>query len=284
MKGVVLDVEQGSPEWHNLRNGRVTASRINLLLRSPEAFAKEWIRDQQGRGFKGNEATRYGQDAEPLAADWYARNFGVTPRTIGFVVDEEDPHLGCSPDRLMNYQGGETVLEIKCPFSKAIPDEPDQDHVAQVQCQLGILGLPLGILLYWTPDEARVFRIPANPVAFERMREAVRDFFARLPDYQEALEAEEARRSDAEWQAAAEAWGQAKYALEAAAAAEEAARHVLLTLANDANAEGCGVKVQWIQRPGAVAWAKLAKELKVPQEKVEEFRGQPVRYAKVDFT
>ena len=281
MNSTIVNVEQGSQAWHDLRSGRVTASRIGLLLRSPEAFAKEWLREQRGEGFKGNDATRYGHDAEPLAADWYAQEYGVQPRLIGFAIDEEEPRLGCSPDRLINSMGGEAVLEIKCPYSKDLPVEPDPDHVAQVQCQLGILGLKVGVLLYWTPDDAAVFKVPADPAAFARMREAVRDFFTRLPAFEEA---QRASRSDSAWAEAAAVWAEAKYALSDAQAAEEAARSALLALADKEDANGCGVEVRWIQRPGTVAWAKLAKELKLQKETVEAFRGEPIRYAKVDFT
>jgi hypothetical protein len=276
MKGIEMTVEQGSPEWHALRRERVTASRVGLLLRNPDAFRREWIRDQLGEGFQGNEATAYGQAAEPLAADWFAAQYSVELRSVGFVVDEQEPRLGCSPDRVFNWRGGDALLEIKCPYSKALPDEPDPDHVAQLRCQLGITGLHLGVLLYWTPDGSREFEVKDAPWFMDEVRTAVADFFASLPD------AQIGDRSDAEWRAASAAWVEAKATLAAAQAAEEAARSALLLLSDERDASGCGVKVTWVTRQGTVAWAKLAKEFHVPKEAIEEFRGEPSRYAKVE--
>jgi putative phage-type endonuclease len=160
-----IDVVQGSPEWHALRLGKVTASRIADVLTEPRSkadkeagrlsqTAESYMLELLGEIVTGLPATdyqsvamRWGSDMEPMARDAYQDHFGVEVEQVGFVCHPTIPHVGCSPDgflnvpRMLPHKG---MLEIKCPFgtkehlrtalSQAVPDQ----YVAQVQGQLWI--------------------------------------------------------------------------------------------------------------------------------------------------
>ena len=65
----IHDVEQCSDEWFELRKGRITASRAGKLFREAdkEALLVQLVREKAGLPplFQGNDATRYGTEAEP---------------------------------------------------------------------------------------------------------------------------------------------------------------------------------------------------------------------------
>jgi putative phage-type endonuclease len=168
-RGGIIDVVQGSPEWHALRLGKVTASRIADVLTEPRSkadkeagrlsqTAESYMLELVGEIVTGLPATDYqsvamkwGSDLEPEAREAYEDWSGVDVEQVGFVCHPKIPHVGCSPDgflpdpRKLDNPG---MLEIKCPFgtkehirtalSQQIPDQ----YVAQVQAQRpGLVGV-----------------------------------------------------------------------------------------------------------------------------------------------
>ena len=283
----IIEVDQGSAEWHELRRGKFTATDAWNLLNNPRAAKVSYLERLLDKvSFAGNEATRYGQEAEELAADDYALKHGVTLHRAGFVVNDDFPLLGCSPDRLAHMYGGEGVLEIKCPYSKALPEEPDPKHLMQVIFQLGVCDLRFGHLLYWSPEGAVLFPVHSNPVLFQEMSEVAEQLMAEIsaaggPE-QALQEARRSSRSGPEWVAAAQVYLEAKRAADAAQEALDEARKELLYLSDAQNCEGAGVRVTWGSRKGTVAWPKVLKKYGVPAEAAEEFRSPPTPYAKVE--
>jgi hypothetical protein len=285
-------VEQRSEDWHALRRYRITGSEIPVIMRSPERALREHVRKVLGLpGFQGNDATRYGAEAEPVARDWYELTRNVTVRQVGFAASDDDPRLGCSPDGITNFQGGEAVVEFKCPYTGDLPEEPKPDHVKQVQWNTGICKLDTGLLVYWTPEGSAVFPVPADPAWFEKAVAAAQDLLAEaepiLKDQATALawltaqEAQIGLRSDREWAEAAQAYLDAKAAQAAAEAATEAAKAALLALAGDKPAAGAGVKLAWVERQGQVDWPKIARKHGISVDEIEAARKKSTTYARI---
>lgn len=154
-------MEQGSPEWHAKRLGKVTASRFADVLTQPRAkaakergdvsatarsymldlLAEKWTLKPQGP--PENAAMRHGTQMEPSAVAMYEAVTGCTCQAVGFVDHATEKGIGCSPDRLIGEDGG---LEIKCPMNARIHLEyylggvVPKDHIAQVQGGLWITG------------------------------------------------------------------------------------------------------------------------------------------------
>ena len=70
--------------------------------------------------FSGNEATRYGQQAEPLARQCFEQTTGFTVETTGLVVHDQENWLGASLDGIITDTDRDTILEIKCPTAKKL--------------------------------------------------------------------------------------------------------------------------------------------------------------------
>jgi len=275
------EVKQRSDEWFELRKGRITASRAHKLFwkAGKEALLVELVREKAGLPplFQGNEATEYGTEAEPLARAAFEAEYGVEVTEVGFV---NQGRLGASPDGIFDKH----LLEIKCPWSRDIPDEPLGAHIAQVNFQLGVCGLEHAALWYWTPDKARRFDITFDPELWDLQCLAANEILAKLDAIEDPqawlAEREVPERTDDEWRTAELRYSLAKRAADEAAGALESARQDLLRLAPD-GAKGPMLKVAWVNRAGNIDYRKLIKDQHLDDELVERYRGKPTRYAKV---
>lgn len=115
--------EQGSPEWHALRCGKVTASRIADMLAKTKTgwgasranykaqLVAERLTGVVAEGYT-NAAMEWGKatEADARAAYSFGKNMDVLP--IDFAVHPNIPMSGASPDGLV---GDEGLVEIKCP-------------------------------------------------------------------------------------------------------------------------------------------------------------------------
>ena len=114
---------QGSPEWHQARLGKVTASRISDVAAkiktgwgaSRAKYMGELIAESlthEPTPSFSNAAMQHGTDTEPQAAAAYAFYTDAELELVGFVDHPKIDQAGCSPDRLIGKDG---LVEIKCP-------------------------------------------------------------------------------------------------------------------------------------------------------------------------
>jgi len=155
---VILELEQGTPEWLQARCGRPTASRFSDIITAAKGdlskSAKGYIRELIGQTFcpewsyifKSADMQR-GNDLEPEARESFAKATGLTVAQVGFCI-RDDGITGCSPDGLITDAAGEYMagLEIKCPSPKVhigyvldggLPD----DYKQQVHGSMAVTGL-----------------------------------------------------------------------------------------------------------------------------------------------
>jgi len=115
------DVVQGSYQWHELRLGKVTSSRMKKVMGANNLEVIDEIIAEEETGFCDDldsyvsEDMQRGIDLEPMAVDQYVKLTGATVEEIGFVQCSELPLLGLSPDRFVGTEG---ALEVKCPKTK----------------------------------------------------------------------------------------------------------------------------------------------------------------------
>lgn len=168
----IHDVKQNTPEWHELRSGKVTASNAWKLLTYGKANAIGTST------FKGNYHTERGHTLEPIAIELYAKANLVDVQTVGFVTNDKYPDCGASPDGI-----AERLIEVKC-FGKdkhlsitnrSIPPE----IVAQVQFQMMICEFDTCDLVLYNPEvepqhALRILTIKANKIIQRNIRKALK--------------------------------------------------------------------------------------------------------------
>lgn len=118
----ILNLEQGSEEWHNIRLGLATASRFKDIVTpakgdksaSYKTYMYELIAEkltkERDETFKSAWMDR-GNELEPLARSSYEFVNDVEVKEVGIMLNDEMT-IGASPDGLIGEVGG---LEIKCP-------------------------------------------------------------------------------------------------------------------------------------------------------------------------
>lgn len=119
----IVNVTQGSPEWHAARLGIPTSSRFEEVITpktlKPSAqlnallfdLLAEWITGESMETARTDFMER-GKEIEPEAALWYEFEKECDTKQIGFVLSD-DGRYGCSPDRFVSDANG--GVEIKCP-------------------------------------------------------------------------------------------------------------------------------------------------------------------------
>lgn len=130
MKTTIINVEQGSPEWHAQRLGRPTASKFDKVvtpakgeLSAQSRTYKAQLVDQRVRpdfwiekeknDWK-SDSMAVGVELEPQARKYFELSRGVKLEQVGSVLREDG--VLCSPDSLfVDEDGVEAGLEIKCP-------------------------------------------------------------------------------------------------------------------------------------------------------------------------
>ena len=113
-------MDQGTPEWHQARLGKVTASRIADVMMKPTAAGYQNYRAQlmcerltgQPTESFTSAAMQHGTETEPQARAFYEMETGNDVVEVGFVAHPKLVMSGASPDGLVGDDG---LVEIKCP-------------------------------------------------------------------------------------------------------------------------------------------------------------------------
>jgi putative phage-type endonuclease len=117
---IIHDVEQGSYDWHKIRLGKITSTRLKKVMSKDnlslvdELIAEEETGLSDDDGFVSEDMQR-GIDLEPLAIKEYESITGSTVTRYGILQSDELPILCQSPD---GYVGTEGAIEVKCPRTK----------------------------------------------------------------------------------------------------------------------------------------------------------------------
>lgn len=148
-----IAVQQGTPEWHQLRLGKVTASRVADILAKtktgPSASRNNYLIElalqrvtKTIEGSYTNAAMEWGTQTEPQARVAYEVKTGNFVDQVAFVDHPTIDGFGCSPDGLVGSDG---LIEIKCPnsathWSYIKANEPPNKYFIQMQAQMAVTG------------------------------------------------------------------------------------------------------------------------------------------------
>jgi hypothetical protein len=102
----IHNVQQGTEEWHRLREGLYTGSGADKLLKFG---AIDYSKSEDG-SFTGNFWTRRGHILEDEAIELYEQIMDIKVDRVGFVTNSKYPTAGYSPDGLAPIQ----LIEVKC--------------------------------------------------------------------------------------------------------------------------------------------------------------------------
>jgi hypothetical protein len=190
-------IEQGTPEWHDMRRGVLTSTAIRTLITPTGKLADndktrahvyevaaQRITGRTEDGFQSFDMMR-GHVEEILARDLYSQHYNpvtecgfITNDSLGFAV-------GYSPDGLVGDDG---LIEIKSAKAKiqvqrivdgGIPTE----HMAQVQTGLWVTGRKwCDFISYSNGMEMMVVRVNADSAYHAMIEQAAQAFEGRVSE------------------------------------------------------------------------------------------------------
>lgn len=144
---------QGSPEWHALRIGKVTASRVaDVIAKTKSGYSAsranymaqliaERLTQTPAETYI-NAAMQHGTDTEPEARAAYEFYQGVAVEQVAFVAHPKIDQAGCSPDGLVASDG---LVEIKAPntathLETLLDQKIPSKYVPQMMFQMACTG------------------------------------------------------------------------------------------------------------------------------------------------
>jgi putative phage-type endonuclease len=177
---IYKDINQGSPEWFEIRVGKVTASHAQAIGNNGkglDTYLLEVVSEMFSSAQKdqySNEHTERGNELEPLARSMYELQENVEVEEIGFA--EYNDFVGCSPDGLVGDDG---MIEIKCPddktyFNLLMNENIDSSYIWQCQMNLLILEKKWCDLIFYNPNfekSMKIFRLKPDKEMFSRLKE-----------------------------------------------------------------------------------------------------------------
>ena len=116
-------MQQGTDSWHQIRCGKVTASRVaDIIAKTKSGYSTsrenylaqlvcERMTGKPTESFT-NAAMLHGTETEPFARAAYESAKDVLVEEVGFVLHPTISEAGASPDGLVGKFG---LVEIKCP-------------------------------------------------------------------------------------------------------------------------------------------------------------------------
>ena len=146
-------IEQGTPEWHQMRLGKVSASRMADLLAKTKTGASasrakymaqllcERMTGQPTEFFT-TAAMQRGTEIEPVARQAYESENFISVDQVAWIPHPTIPMAGCSPDGVVGEHG---LIEIKCKeihnhLDTILNDRIDTDHQTQMMWQMACTG------------------------------------------------------------------------------------------------------------------------------------------------
>lgn len=176
---IYKELIQGTPEWFDIRKGKVTASHAQAIGNNGKGL-DTYLNEVMAEYFSSAEKEQYsnihterGNELEPVARSMYELMNNVVVDQIGFC--EYNEFVGCSPDGLIGTDG---MIEIKCPddrvyFNILMNEKIDSAYDWQCQMNMLILERKYCDLIFYNPNFEKsmmTFRLVPDEVMFEKLK------------------------------------------------------------------------------------------------------------------
>jgi len=206
----IIKIEQGTREqslchmWFEERRKRITATLCKSIVSRRSDDFTPIIRNKLCGTFRGNRATRYGQQHEDKALKLYeAEQQKASPsfsvKTSGLIVSAAWPWLAATPDGIADdQQAGKGVVEVKCPYScvsqslasaaakssfflkrdgESLTLKRSHKYYFQVQFQMLVTGFKWADFVVWCPSCLFRERIAADAEFVEKNLPRLKAFY-----------------------------------------------------------------------------------------------------------
>lgn len=199
-------IEQGTPEWHQLRLGKVTASRVADILAQtrtgPSASRQNYLIELALQRSTGtiepsytNAAMQHGIDNESSARSLYEITTGNFVSQMAFKDHPSIEWFGSSPDGLVDGHLG--LIEIKCRTNANHWDviksgEIPKNYWIQMQAQLSCFEYEWNDYVGYNPnfpERSKLFvkRIFRDELFIKKMETEIKEFLEQVAEETERI-------------------------------------------------------------------------------------------------
>ena len=177
----IVNCDQKSPEWFEIRKKKMTASNAQAIAANGKGlntYIMKIMQEHFSRAKKvnfTNKDTERGNELEDSAGFLYSMKTGIETEKVGFVIYDE--FVGCSPDL---FAGQDGLVEIKCPddkihFDLLLNDKVDTAYIWQMQMQMLICERAWCDFVAYNPNfdqnkELIIKRFYPDPVKFAELK------------------------------------------------------------------------------------------------------------------
>ena len=208
-----IDVEQGSPEWHQQRCGSLGASQVHDVLAKTKSgysaargntiarIAAEKLTGAAQESYK-NAAMQWGNDTEPQARSAYSFFTGNPVSIVGMFKHPTMAGTHASPDGLVGHDG---LIEIKCPntlthIETLESEKIDPKYLTQMQWQMFLAERDWCDFVSFDPrlpDDLQLFikRVDRDPVRIAELCDEVSKFLGEVDQMMDRIEKIRAKRA-----------------------------------------------------------------------------------------
>lgn len=149
---IILDCEQGTPEWDNARLSIPTSSKFKDIITTKGTISKtrkKYLYIKAGERISGEKRETYkngfmdkGHERENESRELYEFVNDVKVKQVGFCFFDEKKEFGCSPDGLVGEDGGfeNKNAEADIQLERLEEGWTGMEHYQQVQGNLYVTG------------------------------------------------------------------------------------------------------------------------------------------------
>ena len=139
--------EQRSPEWYEMRKGKLTASSLASAIGKCHFTTREELilSKIEDKPYVSNPITEWGVKYEDIAILFYEELYNVKVLDFGLIPHPTFKAFGASPDGICDDTGNDEyvarMVEIKCPPKRKFTKTCPPHYLMQVQGQLEVCDL-----------------------------------------------------------------------------------------------------------------------------------------------
>lgn len=272
----LLEMEQGTPEWFQLRKTKITATDACVIMGVSkwktilELYHEKLSNDPPKPPTKRQQR---GIDLEPVAREFFTikTSHNVHPQVV--VKDWAMASL----DGFNRYNF--TVVEIKCPgvedHSVALSGNVPDHYYPQCQFQMWVCDVPMMYYFSFDGIDGTLLEVRRNDEYIENMVKACWKFYQclhkRIPP--EPPEDAYKERNDDLWTQYALHYKSLCTEIKKMEKQEEELRKELIHLSGESNTKGAGITLCKVQRKGNVNYSKIESLKGID---LESYRGPTI--------
>lgn len=289
------ELKQNTQQWLNWRKDKIGASDIPIIL-GLSSYCTPYLLWRRKLGFAEEQKETYtmqrGKDLEPLIREKInlTNDYNFTPEVL---IHKDISWAIASLDGIDKNR--KTLLEIKCTSKEnhelAHIGELCEAHFVQVQWQLFVSDYDFLLYAHYFNDDIILVEVKRDDNYIQSViLTAALNFYKCLVNIEppEIKENEHVLIQDSVFEEYAIKWKEVSQAKKHYDKLEKEYREKLISLSDDGNCIGGGIKLSRINREGTIDWQQLWKTLEAqyPElcEKInlENYRKESIGYWKIE--